>query len=167
MSNPVIDGGAHPSAVYALDSKVWAPLFEGYDPGATGLPLEVRHPLIDVRLLEFLLAIPPVPWCVNKHILRRAMNRRLPASILNRPKTPLAGNPALQLARRAGVRWLDIFEINPQLEGFVNLNLRRSSAEELTPDRLWANLRLCALNYWLTNSLPMSRPVENSFAQTA
>ncbi len=42
----------------ALNSKVWAPLFEGYDPGATKLNLEVRHPFIDVRLVEYLLAIP-------------------------------------------------------------------------------------------------------------
>jgi asparagine synthase (glutamine-hydrolysing) len=167
ISDPIIDGGTHAAAFHALDSKVWAPLFEGYDPGATRIPLEMRHPLIDVRLLGYLFAIPAMPWCVNKHILRVAMSNRLPAEVLKRPKTPLAGNPALQLARRAGVRWLDSFEINPQLEGFVNLNLRRPLAEEPTPEGLWANLRLFALNYWLTNSLPIERPVENSLVQTA
>ena len=55
----------------ALNSKMWASLFEGYDPGATKLDLELRHPFIDLRLVEYLLAIPAVPWCVNKHILRR------------------------------------------------------------------------------------------------
>jgi len=155
--NPVNPVERRPSAVRALNSKVWAPLFEGYDPGATKLNLEVRHPFIDVRLVEYLLAIPASPWCVNKHILRVAMKDRLPAEVLNRPKTPLAGDPALQLTRDGSVRWLDSFEVNPQLRVFVNLNQRRSIADELTPDGLWASLRVFALNYWLTNSQPIDR----------
>ena len=145
-----------PATLRALQSKVWAPLLEGYDPGATRLPLEVRHPFLDVRLVEYLLSIPTNPWCVNKHILRRAMKDRLPDSIVNRQKTPLAGDPALQLSQRAGVRWLDNFEVTPQLTRFVNLSVRRSQAEE-TPNELWANLRLFAFNHWLAHSLPLDR----------
>ena len=116
----------------------------------------VRHPFIDVRLVEYLLSIPAKPWCVNKHILRRAMKDRLPRAVLDRPKTPLGGDPALQLTRRAGVRWLDNFEVTPQLTRFVNLSQRRSQAEE-TPNELWANLRVFALNHWLAHSLPNDR----------
>ena len=146
-----------PSAMRALNSKVWTPLFEGYDRAATKLNLEVRHPFIDVRLVEYLLSIPAEPWCANKHILRVAMKDLLPGSVLNRPKTSLAGDPALQLARRGSVRWLDSFEVNPQLASFVNLKQRRSIADELTPDDLWASLRVFALNYWLTHSQPIDR----------
>jgi asparagine synthase (glutamine-hydrolysing) len=149
--------GARPYAMQALESKVWASLFEGYDAGATRLCVEMRHPFIDVRLVEYLLAIPAIPWCVNKHILRLAMRNQLPAAVLNRPKTPLAGDPALQLARDGSVRWLDSFEVSPQLNAFLNLDLRRSIADEQTPDDLWANLRIFALNYWLTNSQQIDR----------
>ena len=145
-----------PATFKMLQSRVWAPLFEGYDPGSTRLPLEVRHPFIDVRLVDYLLSIPARPWCTNKHILRRAMKGRLPDAILNRPKTPLAGDPALQLMRRASVRWLDSFEVTPQLERFVNPSLRRRLAEN-TPDAAWARLRLFAFNHWLTHSLPRVR----------
>ena len=146
-----------PAAMRALNSKVWAPLFEGYDPGATELNLEVRHPFIDMRLVEYLLSIPAAPWCANKYILRVAMKDRLPVDVLNRPKTPLAGDPALQLTRNRSVRWLDSFEVNPQLRVFVDLKKRRSIADELTPDGLWASLRVFALNYWLTHSQPIDR----------
>jgi len=139
-----------PATMRALNSKIWTSLFEGYDPGSTKLQLEVRHPFLDVRLIEYLLAIPPMPWCFNKHILRRAMADKLPAAVLNRPKTGLMGDPALQLVRRASVRWLDSFEVSPQLRAFVNLNRRRPVAEEKTSDALWASLRVFALNYWLT-----------------
>jgi asparagine synthase (glutamine-hydrolysing) len=143
-----------PATMRALNSKIWTALFEGYDPASTKLDLEIRHPFLDLRLVEFLLAIPTKPWCVHKHILRTAMKNKLPPAVLNRPKTGLAGSPALQLARRASVRWLDSFEVSPQLRAFVNLNRRRSVADEQTSDGLWASLRVFALNYWLTNSRP-------------
>lgn len=141
-----------PAAMRALNSKIWTSLFEGYDAGSTNLALEVRHPFLDVRLIEYLLAIPPVPWCVDKHILRCAMSDKLPDAVLNRPKTGLMGDPALQLVQRASVRWLDNFEVSSQLRAFVNLNRRRPVAEEKTSAALWASLRVFALNYWLTNS---------------
>ena len=150
-SNP-FQTDKRPAAMHALNSKIWTALFEGYDPASTKLDLEVRHPFLDLRLVEFLLAIPVKPWCVHKHILRSAMNGKLPPAVLNREKTGLAGDPALQLVRRASVRWLDSFEVSPQLRAFVNLNRRRSVADEQTSDALWASLRVFALNYWLTNS---------------
>ena len=143
--------------IRVLKSKMWPAIFEGYDASVTKLDLEVCHPFMDLRLVEFLLAIPRAPWCVNKHILREAMKDRLPAVVINRQKTALAGDPALQLVRRASVRWLDSFEVSPQLERFVNLDRRRPLADEQTSDGLWANLRVYALNHWLTNSQPIAR----------
>ena len=145
------------SVLRVLASKLWSSLFEGYDPGATKLLLEVRHPIIDLRVIEFLLAIPPVPWCVKKHILRTTMQSRLPASVLNRHKTPLRADPALQMTRRASVRWLDSFEVSPQLRYFVNLDQRPSIADEQTSESLWPSLRVFALNYWLSNSQLIAR----------
>ncbi|HET6972765.1 MAG TPA: asparagine synthase-related protein [Pyrinomonadaceae bacterium] len=135
-------------------NPIWTALFEGYDRSSTKLNLEVRHPFMDVRLVEFLSSIPVRPWRVNKQILRAAMNDKLPSAVVTRRKTPLAGDPALQLVRRGSVRCLDSFEVSPQLRTFVNLNRRRSVADEETSDGLWANLRIFALNYWLTNSQP-------------
>jgi asparagine synthase (glutamine-hydrolysing) len=155
-----------PAATRALNAKIWTSLFEGYDSGSTKLNLDLRHPFLDLRLLNYLFAIPTVPWCVNKHILREAMKDQLPAAVLQRPKTGLAGDPALQLVRRASVRWLDSFEVSPQLRAFVNLDRRRAIAEE-TPDALWASLRVFALNYWLTHCKPtaIANEVNNGSGQ--
>jgi hypothetical protein len=121
---------------------------------------------MDVRLVEFLSSIPTRPWRVNKHILRVAMRDKLPDAVLNRRKTPLARDPALQLARRGSVRCVDSFEVSPQLRAFVNLNRRRSLADEETSDGLWANLRIFALNYWLTNSQPAVRRTSQTQVNT-
>jgi len=149
------------------ENPIWTALFEGYDPSSTKLNLEVRHPFIDVRLVEFLSAIPVQPWRINKHILRLAMKDKLPAAVLNRQKTPLSCDPALQLARRGSVRCVDSFEVSPQLRAFVNLNRRRSLADEETSDGLWANLRIFALNYWLMNSQPAVRRTSQTQVTTA
>ena len=147
-------------------NPIWTALFEGYDPSSTKLNLEVRHPFMDVRLVEFLSSIPVRPWRIDKQILRLAMNDKLPSAVINRPKTPLARSPALQLVRRGSVRCLDSFEVSPQLRAFVNLNRRRSLADEETSDGLWANLRIFALNYWLTNSQPGVRRTSQTQATT-
>jgi asparagine synthase (glutamine-hydrolysing) len=147
----------HPTRPYAftvLRSTNWAPLLEGYDPGTHRFPLEVRHPLMDLRLVEFLLEIPAVPWCVNKEILQRAMIGKLPKEILARPKTPLAGDPMRSLIEETDVRLVENFEPNPKLCDFVDLNKLRRVRGQQRSDILWANLRPFAFNHWLTYSYP-------------
>jgi asparagine synthetase B (glutamine-hydrolysing) len=84
---------ARTEALQAVDHWVWAWLFEGYDPGATNQPVEVRYPFFDERVVAAALALPSYPWCIDKTILRDAMARRLPPAILTRPKAPLADEP--------------------------------------------------------------------------
>jgi len=88
-----------PDAYFKLSLPFWPHLFESMDAGATGTPLEVRHPFFDQRLVDFLLAIPPVPYCADKAILRTAMKGLLPDEIRCRPKTPLVANPLAALLR--------------------------------------------------------------------
>ena len=148
----------HPTRPYAfrvLSSTNWAPLFEGYDAGTNGFPLEMRHPIIDLRLVEFLLAIPAVPWCENKEILRRAMTGKLPAEITARPKTPLAGDPIRSLTQGTSLGFVHDFKAVPKLHEFVDLKRRPRVAGQENSDILWANLRPFALNHWLRYSWPI------------
>ena len=48
-----------------------------------------RDPYLDIRMVEFILSLPALPWLFNKHILRQSMNNHLPDKVLYRPKTPL------------------------------------------------------------------------------
>jgi asparagine synthase (glutamine-hydrolysing) len=149
---------AHPTRPYAfrvLNSTSWGPLFESYDAGCSRLPLEMRHPMIDVRLVEYLLSIPPVPWCVNKEILRVAVSDKLPPAVLDRPKAPLAGDPSLYQVKDGSVRFVDNFEPVVSLKKFVDLSARRRLEGEENTDRIWANLRVFGLNHWLLHSLTM------------
>jgi asparagine synthase (glutamine-hydrolysing) len=151
-----------PYAFRVLSSTSWAPLFESHDSGISRLPLEVRHPLIDVRLVEYLLAIPPVPWCVKKEILKIAMADKLPERILSRPKTPLAGDPAVRLVEESSVEWLHRFRATPKLKDFVNVSACPTLAGEQKSDRLWTNLRPFGLNHWLVHSLQIKQKQEDT-----
>lgn len=122
---------------------------ESYDPGTTGVPVEFRHPLLDVRLLRYALSLPPLPWCVDKIMLRELAKGRLPQVIRRRPKTPLAEYPELAKIRLPSSRWLDAFEPCERLAAYV----RRAAIPPVSadPERFWINLRPLSLNYWLEN----------------
>ena len=136
-----------PDAYRRLASPAWPAYLESADPGVTGVPVEHRWPFLDLRLVKYLLAIPPLPWCVDKQLLRVAMRGSLPASVLRRRKAPLSDDP-LRLQLRAGDwSWLDRFEASPQLARFVNRAAIPPLAAGHNP---WRNLRPFCLNYWLS-----------------
>jgi asparagine synthase (glutamine-hydrolysing) len=109
--------------------------------------MEVRHPFVDLRLLRFMLAVPAIPWCREKYLVRRAMREVLPPSVLRRPKTPLTSDP-----RWEGVRCIGLARLLPaaRLEKYVDL-IRVPDQVDHDMMAFWVDLRPRALNYWLRN----------------
>ena len=137
-----------PDAYRRLTMAYWPSYFESWDPGVTRAAVEPRYPFLDVRLVEYLIAIPPIPWCVDKRILRESMRGRLPESIRSRPKTPLAGDPLVAHLLNAGAEALDRFDAVPALAHYVDRAAVPSLAG-LGHDEAWLNVRPICLNYWL------------------
>jgi asparagine synthase (glutamine-hydrolysing) len=133
-----------PIAYGSLRSPIWQSVFETLEPSCTGSSLEVRHPYLDTRLLRFLLRVPVVPWCRQKHLLRRAARGVLPEPLLRRPKTPLANNPDHARVRRYG---LPRVQPSEALAGYGSADTL--SAARPTSTSLEADLRFVALSYWL------------------
>jgi asparagine synthase (glutamine-hydrolysing) len=136
--------------------------FERYDPGVTGLALECRHPLIDLRLLDFCLAIPPMPWCVKKEIMRRAMKGHLPEPVRLRPKTALAGFPVEHMLRQSGARWVDDFIAAPELDSYIVRDKIPSIFASASSEHAWVNLRPLSLNIWMQNLPSQPAPSKES-----
>lgn len=144
----------HPGAARMLTVPNWWALFERYDAGVTGFPVEARHPFTDRRLVDYILAIPPVPWSIRKHILRVAMTGLLPEAVRQRPKSPLAGDPALELLRAASpLHRLDHFKPSPGLLKYVASGAVPRVGGETDSERLWLNLRPFTLDRWLANAI--------------
>jgi asparagine synthase (glutamine-hydrolysing) len=149
---------AHPIRPHAfriLNSPSWDKLFSRYDAGSTLLPLEVRHPLIDIRMVDYLLALPVIPWLLDKTILRKAMTGVLPDAILRRPKSPLAGDPGLHLRHTKKFQNIEGFHPVAALSSFIDPTAIPKVTEEVDSNLLWLNVRPFSLNQWLAHSQSM------------
>jgi len=141
----------HPAGHASLTTAYWPSIYEAEDSGWTGVPVETRAPLHDQRLIRFLLRVPPVPWCMNKELLRDSMQGLLPEEIRTRRKTPLQGDPLLLHSEKNS--WKPALQDGAceRLRMFVNCRMLNATSH---PARglglaLWADLRPIALDYWL------------------
>lgn len=139
----------HPTGYSSLMDTLWSSIFEVEDAAWTGFGVEMRAPFLDQRLLRFLLRIPPVPWCMNKELLREAMRGLLPREIRLRKKTPMLGDPLFLHSRANG--WKANLPERPcePLSAFVNWKVLRATFLSARGSPLWASLPPVALNHWL------------------
>ncbi|MEA5420047.1 asparagine synthase-related protein [Spirulina sp. CCNP1310] len=149
--DPVIHPYRH-RAYRSLLQPLWRLNFETSDPGYHGFPLEIPFPFLDLRLLDFLLAVPPLPWFVDKTLIRATLRQRypqIPPTITERPKTPLAGHPILVWLQRGLNPW-DIVG-----EGAMSNYLDLAQFQQAIPAQpvgigeVWPLLRAVHLAQWL------------------
>ena len=142
-SPPPHDHPWHPRAIGSFGTPVWQSLLGILDADrAHGL--DWRHPYLDLRVLQFLLSVPPVPWTRRKLVMREAMRGRLPAEVLERRKTPLAANALHQAL--SGVD-LPPLASSTALESWLDPGQlpRRPRAADLGP-----LIAVHALDHWLS-----------------
>ncbi len=145
---PVYEHPVHPKAYTGFHGTFWARVLESEDAASSGILLETRAPLLDLRILRFLLRLPPVPWCVNKELLRQAMNGRLPDPVLRRPKTVLLRDPLEACQERHS--WTpDTSLISTGILPYVNWQKYIETLEQLKGSSSWEILCPMALARWL------------------
>ena len=149
MRAPARNGANRSTAYEAIVNPFWPNLFEGYDPGVTGIPVEVRHPFFDLRLVNFLLALPALPWCSDKELLREAARGVLPDAVRLRRKSPLPADPLIALLERPESKWVDSFEAVPELGRYVERKRIPKVFGEKDAWTAWIHLRPLSLNFWL------------------
>jgi asparagine synthase (glutamine-hydrolysing) len=139
----------HPRAYRALHDGYWGEVLEAEDAGWTRVRLETRSPLLDLRVLTFLLRLPPVPWCMDKKIGREAMKNTLPLAVVNRPKTPLR-QESLDLCADHP-EWISKLpaEAPSTLNRFVNWTKWCETFYHPKGSLSWIILRPVSLLYWL------------------
>ena len=139
----------HPQAYRALHEGCWAGVLETEDAGWNGVQLEARVPLLDLRVLRFMLRLPPVPWCVKKELSRRAMKAKLPEAVLRRPKTPLQQDPLEHCSLHPEWPQSLAKEGRARVERFVNWNKWCETLSESEGSLSWRSLRPISLLFWL------------------
>ena len=107
---------------------------------------EERDPYLDLRLVEFVLSLPPMPWLYQKHILRQSMSSLLPKAIIERPKQPL-GTLASSLIEQAR---FGEYRPSKALLKYVDAKaFRKATAGSGNPYLDYLNLRPLILDQWL------------------
>jgi asparagine synthase (glutamine-hydrolysing) len=148
-SEPAQIHPVRPHAYKLTTGLFWPYRFETCDSGVTAVACEVRHPFFDLRLLEYLFAIPPIPWFVQKDLLRMTMRDILPEPVRSRPKAPLAGDPYFERLRNYdSLWWHDHFIPKPELARYIEPGSVARVSHGDAYD-IWVNARPLSLNYWL------------------
>ena len=122
-----------------------SPICGGGNNGYAGTSTEELHPLGDLRFVRFLLAVPAIPWCRDKYLIRKALKGFLPEAVRLRAKAPVTGSPNFARARRYHPPKLLPTAV---LEPFIELNKLPEWPGE-NPEQLDYLLRILGLQYWL------------------
>ncbi len=136
----------HPAAIASFTSPTWQAMFDGFNFEESLAPIVWRHPYLDLRVLEFMLSVPPVPWGWDKQLLRRAMKGRLPAEILARPK----GAPGPATAPLPGGNELPQLKAADLLAAYVDVG--KLPAQNTSRVAVETALSAHALDYWLSGT---------------
>jgi asparagine synthase (glutamine-hydrolysing) len=149
-------GAGRPIGLAAIaESPLWPAICAQGDAGFTGVPLAIRSPFFDLRLLRFLDSVPPVPLLDRKALLREAARGLLPEPVRQRPKVPLGRDPRIAALRRHGApAWMLSLAESGLLDRWVDpAGLGRVLRQPGQADDAALRLALSAveLAYWLAH----------------
>ncbi len=139
----------YPLGYAGLTGHYWSGVFEAQDAASTGVPAELRAPLLDQRLLRYLLRVPPVPWCAHKELLRQTMCGLLPERVRLRPKTPLLSDSLALHVERGAWSPVPLPKLAAEVREFVKWEQLRATLATAAGSTLWISLRPISLYYWL------------------
>jgi len=142
----------HPKAHASLSLPHWAQMFEQENAGWTPYPLEVRYPFMDLRIVNYLLALPPFPWFFEKMLLREAMAERIPERVRMRPKTPLQGEPAAAQLEKTGAEGLNQMHWSRDSDRFIERSALVPLHGKMSAEQIRTHLRPHCLNIWLQSA---------------
>lgn len=149
-----------PKAHASLALPQWAHMFEHASPGITRCAVETRYPFLDLRVVDFLLALPPYPWFSEKLLLREAMIGRLPEDVRVRRKTPIRVDPLAAKLRETGPSAINSGGWNDEMDRYVRRSALPEYAGETNTNLASAKIRPACLNFWLQTSRELRYKLE-------
>jgi asparagine synthase (glutamine-hydrolysing) len=121
-------------------------------PELTGHRLELRCPLLDTRVMQFVVNVAPIPWCQQKELARSAYADVLPPSITRRPKQGVAGldEAVARDWQRSRVKDADVTPLPPPLDRWIAGEEWRRALRSPDPRIVAEAWRVLQLSGWLT-----------------
>lgn len=154
-----------PRAYKAIAHNFWEISVEMID-GFDFTPSVGTTPFTDLRLLRYLLALPPQPFNRSKRLLRMAMTGILPADVVGRPKTPL-GALTYSMLQLPEAEWIDRWTPTPALRPYVIREaIPKLTGDEADFEMATIHMRPLALDYWLKGFNERVQAGDNAIPQS-
>ena len=148
LTNITSDHRLHALAYASLSAPDWTTSLEYLSlPKDIHLPF-VTMPFLDLRVVSFILTLPPLPWFKKKYLIRQAMQDDLPLEVLQRAKTPL-GLILSSLLKQPSSSWVDHWKAAPELHHYVRRERIPPVSGNVRPSEAYLNMRPLLLNNWI------------------
>ena len=123
----------------------------------TQAPIEIRCPLLDTRVIRFVMELPPIPWCQQKHLPRVAYRGALPDAVLQRPKRGVPGLHEVLVAS-----WREKTSRERRLRDsaaatWIDVPAWQRALDVAGPDESGIAWRVLQLDAWLTRRREIGR----------
>lgn len=141
-----------PIAHASLELPQWLRFFEVGNTGFTQQLVEIRYPFLDLRIVDYLLALPPFPLFFHKKLERDAMTGRLPEVTLKRPKTPLGTRPCVAAMEKSGQGALRRVNWSGEIGQYVAQGHLLDPDESEYSEHGKSCIRAVCFNFWLKSS---------------
>jgi asparagine synthase (glutamine-hydrolysing) len=121
-------------------------------PELTGHRLELRCPLLDTRVIRFVVNVAPIPWCQQKELARSAYADVLPPAITRRPKQGVVGldEAVARDWQRHHARDTEVTPLPPPLDGWIAADEWRRALRSPDPRIVAEAWRVLQLIGWMT-----------------
>ena len=136
-----------------LDATHWQPFLESLDAGVHGVPIDVRLPFLDRRLIELALSLPSIPWMQRKRVLRDAVRGLVPDVARYAPKRGLSGLYEARLAQWRA-RGPAPFTPSETFARFVDVSAMPPDDPTASVNEQLVHLRMRLLDRWLRAHAP-------------
>ncbi len=136
----------HPVAYASLFFSEWPYMFQREDPAFTKSAVEVRYPFLDVRIIDYLLGIPAMPWFFRKFLLREAMRGRIPENVRRRAKRGVIEDPLTEATQKIA-SILRERKFADEIQRYVNLEALAKFTWR--PEHAAERIRPWCLDFWL------------------
>jgi asparagine synthase (glutamine-hydrolysing) len=108
----------------------------------TRAPIDLRCPLLDSRVIRFVMNVAPIPWCQGKRLARHAYCDVLPSAVCAHPKRGVGGLDAA-LARDWQARGHEVPQLPPPLDRWIDdASWRRALHDTAEVGAAWRVLQL-------------------------
>ncbi len=125
-----------PKAHASLSLPHWAAMFEQEHAGVTRSHVEVRYPFLDLRIVNFLLALPPFPYFFEK----ASCGKRRPVVCRNLfgpdGRRLCRADPLAKHLEHSGTKWLDELDWSADMDSYTDRGMLQPFQNETDAEQL-------------------------------